>query len=344
MRAWHVVILGTILILAVCVFTAVWTNNLHYALANTEKSLQAKLAALQRNSMVPILDGIEVHAMGEHRVKAIPFEIKFSPEEDYILNTYRQARPELIHSKYELLATRKEVPFHPLEWAHNVLNAASYAEQANRLEESRPLLDRLVEQAMEHANESGTAFYLRYPFRYQLADKTLEAPWFSGIAQAYVLVAWIKLYRVTGETKFKGLAEKTYRSFQQIRSKEGQKGPWVSFVDKAGYLWFEEYPCPKDPQPRVLNGHICAIMGLYCYYRMDPNPETLALIRAGITTVCRYFNEFRRPGSIIKYYLIGEYEDYSPGRAVMQQEWLYKITGDPYLKQAWSALRTDLAY
>jgi len=340
----RILIVGMIVILGISAFTAVRIINLGSDPDRTEKSLQAKLSMIERFSVVPILDGIEMHTIGEHRVKAIPYAVKFSAEEDFLLNTYREARPGLIHAKYALIANKKEVPFHPLEWAHNVLNAASYAEQTNRAPESRPLIDALVKQALGHAKESGPALYIGYPFRYRLADKTLEDPWFSGIAQAYVLAAWIKLYRLTGETKFKDLAEKTYRSFLQIRAKEGQKEPWVSFVDKAGYLWFEEYPSPTDPQPRVLNGHICAIMSLYSHYRLEPNPETLVLIRAGITTVCRYFNEFRRPGSVINYYLLGESEDYSPGRAVAQQEWLYKITEDPYVKQTWSAIKTDVAY
>ncbi|MEW6111989.1 MAG: D-glucuronyl C5-epimerase family protein [Thermodesulfobacteriota bacterium] len=344
MTASRVLIVGMIVILGISVFSTVWTINLRNDLDRTEKSFQTKLDMIERFSVVPVLEGIEMRTIGEHRVKTIPYDVKFSPEEDYLMNTYREARPGLIHAKYEHIASKKEVPFHPLEWAHNVLNAASYAQQTNKLEESRQLIDTLVKQAMDYAKESGSAWYLGYPFQFRLADKTLENPWFSGIAQAYVMAAWIRLYRVTGETKFKDLAEKTYRSFLQIRKKEGQKAPWVSFVDKAGYLWFEEYPSPTDPQPRVLNGHICAIMGLYSYYRLEPNPETLALIRAGITTVSRYFNEFRRPGSTPNYYLIGEYADYRPARAVAQQEWLYKITGDPYLKQAWSALKTDVTY
>jgi len=344
MTVSRALIVGIIIILGISAFTTVWVINLRKDLNSTEKTLQTKLSLIERFSLVPVLEGIEMGAIGEHRVKTISYDIKFTPEEDFLLNTYRQARPGLIHAKYELVAGKKEVTFHPLEWAHNVLNAASYAEQANRLNESRPLIDTLVKQAMEHATKSGPAWYLGYPFRFRLADKTLEKPWFSGIAQAYVMAAWIKLYRVTGEKKFKDLAEETYRSFLQIRTKEGQEAPWVSFVDKAGYLWFEEYPSPTDPQPRVLNGHICAIMGLYSYYRLEPNPETLAMIRAGITTVCRYFNEFRRPGAIPNYYLIGEHADYSPGRAVVQQEWLYKITGDVYIKQTWSALKTDVSY
>lgn len=225
-----------------------------------------------------------------------------------------------------------------------MLNAASYAEQTKQLQESRPLIDALVKEAMEQTTETGPVMYFRYPFRYQMADKTLDAPWFSGIAQAHVLAAWIRLFSITGETKFKELADKTYRSFLEIRTKEGQNTPWVSFVDKAGFLWFEEYPCPTDPQPRVLNGHIYAIMGLFSHYRVDPRPDTLTLIRAGITTVCRYFNEFRRPGGIINYYMLGELEDYLPGRAVAQQEWLHKITGDPYVKETWTALKTDMTY
>jgi len=342
----RLLIVGMTLILGISVFNAVFTVDLRNQLHRTEKSLRAKITTMQSPLVVPVLEGIEMHAVGKHWVKAIPYDIKFSREGDCIQNEYRdrEACPGRICPKYEIPSLKREVPFHPLMWAYNALNASSYAQQTNRLQETTPLIDALVKEAMENAIESGPALYFGYPFRYRLADKSLEPPWFSGIAQAHVLAAWINLYRVTGEMKFRDLAEKTYRSFLQIRTKEDLKAPWVTFVDNAGYLWFEEYPCPTDPQPRVLNGHICAIMCLYSWYRLEPSPETLTLIRAGITTVSRYFNEFRRPGSVINYHLLGEHEDYDPRRAVRQQEWLYRITEDPYVKKTKSALKTDVRF
>ena len=84
-------------------------------------------------------------------------------------------------------------------------------------------------------------------------------------------------------------------------------------------------------------------MGLYTYYRMVPDEDALTLIRAGITTVQRYFNEFRRPGQINNYCLLENSKpDYKPSRSIIQMQWLADITNDPLIQAQADAFKTDM--
>lgn len=70
----------------------------------------------------------------------------------------------------------------------------------------------------------------------------------------------------------------------------------------------------------------------------------MQLMRAGITTVRRYFDAFRQPGGVNRYSLLpGSADDYLPARSVMQQAWLARVTGDETLVEQWRAFERDMA-
>ncbi|MFX0201771.1 MAG: D-glucuronyl C5-epimerase family protein [Candidatus Hodarchaeota archaeon] len=291
---------------------------------------------------IPVLKNIEIQEIRGHRVKLIPFHIIVSKDLDYIHNRHKKSSPGLLIKQY--LVNGKTISFHPKQWSHNLLNLCSHAEQRNG-ERDQPLLDYLLKQFESHIAEIDSAIFVGYPFRYEIFNRILEPNWYSCIAQGHVLAALVKLYETTNNSKYLGMAKKTQKSFLQVRNEVGQKKPWISFVDDAQYLWFEEYPSTHDLQPRVLNGHIYALMGLYSYYRLNRNDETLTLLQAGMTTVQRYFNEYRRPGRINNYCLLpNSPPDYKPSRSIKQQEWLFHVTNAPVFKEQLSAFQTDMPF
>ena len=295
--------------------------------------------------MTYVKKDIAIQTINGHGVKINPYDIIVSEDLDYIYNLYKDAEPGLLVESYFSRPDKKPVSFHPWQCSHNLLNLCSHAEQNNSLEEDLPLLNSLVRQLESHMIEVDSAIYFGYPYRLELYGRTLEPPWFSSIAQGYLLAAWTKFYKITNDSKYLDMARKTYHSFFQIRNEVGQKKSWMSFVDDECYLWFEEYPTNHDPQVRALNGHIFGIMGLYSFYCLDPQAETLKLMQGGMTTIQRYFSEYRRPGQVNHYCLIsGSEPDYMPERSVTQQKWLFDITKDQVFKQQFLAFQADMLY
>jgi len=323
------------------------------ALAETMQREQAQQhARLEGNSKrlsafasTPVIADLEIEKLGEVRLKALKYSLITSPELD-TLGKYRC--PREITLPYPQYKDRlRTVQFHPWQWFLNVSQLCACAD-AKGLPRVKQFLDQRLAEINHFTVSLGPALFFTYPFDYPTrvaGGRVFKRGWVSGLAQGAVLKAWVQLYRLTNDPKHLDLAEKTFNSFLLIRKEMGQKEPWVSFVDENQYLWFEEFPTDEDPQFRVLNGHIYALKGLYSYYLLAPNEECLKLIRAGITTVKRYFNDFRSPGRPNRYCLLGDYvADYSPARSVADQQWLYNITGDPFFLEAAAAFKTDMKF
>jgi hypothetical protein len=169
--------------------------------------------------------------------------------------------------------------------------------------------------------------YLPYPFDFAMfnndADR-IHAPWFSALAQGEALAFFARLYEMTGLARYRDIAASLFATFLRppLRNE-----PWIVFVNRMGYLWFEEYA--KHPATCVLNGHITALFGLYNYYLITRSGDALKLIKGGLATVLHYFPIFRVPGEISYYSLRVPYQSahYHP-HVVAQMRMLAAITQD----------------
>jgi hypothetical protein len=156
--------------------------------------------------------------------------------------------------------------------------------------------DRLLANAVT----SGGALYFPYPFDFPLHGNTsdlMRAPWYSGMAQGLALSAFSRLYLETKDARHLRIADQIFASFRP-RRREGV--PWVSTVDDAGYLWFEEYP-RRVRSDRAFNGHIFAVNGLYDYHRATGRSAAMHLWQAGVTAAAGHLPEIRNPGWISRY-------------------------------------------
>jgi hypothetical protein len=123
----------------------------------------------------------------------------------------------------------------------------------------------------------------------------------------------------------------------------GNEEYWVTFVDDDGYLWLEEMPLPVDPQPRILNGHIRGITGIYTYWLINGGGDAKWLLSSALQTVKDHIHLYRRPGKANAYDLLQKTKiDYGPRRTVKQQKELFWITGDPIFKEMSEKFAADM--
>jgi hypothetical protein len=294
-----------------------------------------------RRTAAPALSERTVDHDGQ-RVRSASYRIVVDESLDWLHNLQRSARPGRLRKQYELGPDRP-VSFHPKQCAHEIINVCTWAEKTDDRRLYAPLLDEVLGELMAHRIEQADRTFFVYPFPYEALGKRLAPPWVSALAQAFAAGALVRAYRLTRDAGILELARRTVRAMSRLRGRVGQPELWVTFVDENGYLWFEEYPSDRDPQTRVLNGQIYAIMGLYSYHRLEPTRETMRLMQAGIATVRRYFDGFRQPGGVNRYSLLpGSPADYLPARSVMQQAWLARVTGDATLVDQWRAFERDM--
>jgi len=149
------------------------------------------------------------------------------------------------------------------------------------------------------------AWYFPYDFDFAVhgdTTETLRAPWYSGMAEGYALTAFVRLFEITGDAKWKLAADGTFAALER-GTVPGD--PFVSWVDSETNLWIEEYPRPGvTNSEKVLNGHIFGIYGLYDYWQLTKSQEALAMLKGAITTVEKMVpTKFRRVNAASVYSL-----------------------------------------
>ncbi|MGO1385577.1 MAG: D-glucuronyl C5-epimerase family protein [Arachnia sp.] len=217
---------------------------------------------------------------------------------------------------------------HPVSQAQAALSLlSSYRHNQDDLylKRARANADRLIETAVVRDG----ALFFPYPFDFALhgGRDLLKAPWYSGMAQGQALSAFVRLYNVTGDARYRMAADETFRSFQLPRE---DSSPWVQNIDHRGFAWFEEYADEYHPD-FTFNGHGFAVYGLYEYYFMSQSIEVLEYFQMGVATMRRYIEDIRNPGWISRYCLT--HETLSVGYHNVHTEMMFKIysmTGDSY--------------
>lgn len=149
------------------------------------------------------------------------------------------------------------------------------------------------------------AWYFPYDFDFAVhgdTTETLKAPWYSGMAEGYALTAFVRLFEITGDAKWKEAADGT---FAALARGTVPGDPFVSWVDSETNLWIEEYPRPGvTDSEKVLNGHIFGIYGLYDYWQLTKSQDALAMLKGAITTVEKMVpTQFRRVNAASVYSL-----------------------------------------
>jgi hypothetical protein len=153
-------------------------------------------------------------------------------------------------------------------------------------------LDRAIAQATRLVDTkivSRDAWYFPYPFDFALhgrSTETLQAPWYSAMAQGMGVSLFVGLFQRTNEDKWSTAAAGAVASF---RNPPEDGLPWVMHVDGDGYLWLEEYPVePHWRSDFTFNGHGFATFGLYDYATLTGDPLTILLFDGAATTTRRY--------------------------------------------------------
>lgn len=196
--------------------------------------------------------------------------------------------------------------------------------------------ERNANAVLGQAVRSRGALFFAYPFDFPLTNgPVMRAPWFSAMAQGQALSLFVRLYRETSERHWLRAADETFASFL-VRPVRGR--PWVSFVDRSGYLWLEEYP--GDDPGRVFNGHIFASWGLADYYLLSRDPRAKRLLEGALATVKHYFGEWRNRGGETSLYGLGlRNEDLSYHVLHARQlDYLAHLTGDIWFRRAAEAM------
>lgn len=190
---------------------------------------------------------------------------------------------------------------HPVAQAqYGLANLSTFRAHGDRffLGRARVQADRLIRTRVV----SRGAWWLPYPFDFRASAShhlRLRAPWYSGMAQGLALGLFAQLARTPAlspaeRAGYRAAADATFRSHLLGPS---AKAPWVMLVDRAGYLWIQEYPQdPPQLSDYTLNGHGFGSWGLWEYHSLTGDPLAKRLFEETAATYLHYAAVVRRRG------------------------------------------------
>ena len=233
---------------------------------------------------------------------------------------------------------------HPVVYAQYGLSAL--------LEYDRTGEEAWLASAIRHAEalvdmrvERDGAWWYPYLFKWTYYQRTLDAPWWSLMAQGEALSLYSRLATATDEPRWREAADRTWESFPQ---EYASPGPWGSLVIDD-HLFLEAFASTNQPPLLVANTHVFAMFGLYDYWRLTGNTEAARYFDGGATTVLeRIMPLVRVEGEVMHYCVQAEYcqsplwqnQHYHP-IFVWQLSTLADITGDTRFAEWSNLLNTD---
>lgn len=186
-----------------------------------------------------------------------------------------------------------------------------------------------------------TPWWYQYDWDWTYLDRTLTAPWWSGMAQGEALTVFSRLAQIQPDHEiWRVAADRTFDSFLQRGS--GNTQPWSTVIDN-GYLWFEEY-AGNQPPLLVMNGHVFAIFGLFEYWLLTSDARAATYIDRGATAILSAMPVIRAEGAVSLYCSQRDYcrsaewqnATYHPIH-IQQLNALGRITGAPEFGE-WAAI------
>lgn len=245
-----------------------------------------------------------------------------------------------------------EQPFAPSVFAQNATALSRHLSTRPEDESAASRLAKeLHQRLLEHTVSEDDGLLVVYGFPTGYRGIQVEPGWVSAYGNAAAILGSVKLWECFRDEDYLSTAYELFRPLAtpRVLREDGPAAPpgkvdadrWISFVDDAGFLWFEEMPLSGHPPPMVLNGHITAVISLYYLYdRGGRDDVVLRLLDAGLASVHRYGPSYRRPGDANRYDLLDPVlPDYSPARSVRQHDALHQMTG----AQAFARLRHEFA-
>lgn len=102
----------------------------------------------------------------------------------------------------------------------------------------------------------------------------LKSPWPSAIAQGQAISALVRGFRITGDMELLEICRGAAKAFRRSIAEGGIR----TFADS--HVFHAEYPA--HPVPRILDGFLSGLLGLYDLHKETNDPEVLESLTEGI--------------------------------------------------------------
>jgi len=131
---------------------------------------------------------------------------------------------------------------------------------------------------------------LRLPYLFDYPFYALSSPWYSGMAQGHAMIVLLHAYKISSENRYLSYAEKLFNVLKIPIADGG-----VLVKNKRNNIIFEEYADSSQDMsnsPKVLNGNIYAIDGLFWFWYMTGSEDAKQLLINSIVSMNEMLPEY----------------------------------------------------
>lgn len=198
-------------------------------------------------------------------------------------------------------------------------------------------MDWLVNNSVNIGNYS----FFEYTFPFPYSDTyQLKAPWYSGMAQGEVVPRLIKAYQITENKTYLDTARNALNVLFIDINNPCNCG--VTIKSSNDGWWYEEYANGTENGPRVLNGMMFTLLGIYDYYNLTKDPQSYYLFEQGMLSLTKNLHIYEK-NSTHSFYDNQGFE--SPSYHIIHVDLLgklYEVTKNEILKQYYDKWKLGL--
>ncbi|MCX7922463.1 MAG: D-glucuronyl C5-epimerase family protein [Clostridia bacterium] len=233
--------------------------------------------------------------------------------------------------------------YNPTAIAQYGLGALQLYMQTNNIKYKNILInqaDWLIENFKIRNSDAGVWEYDYASETYNLDSKL----WVSAIAQGLGISLLVRVYVLTGDSKYLDGASKAFKAFRYHVNEGG-----VINYDASGNLFLEEVPTKKVSG--ILDGFLFAIFGVYDYYVITGDADAHELFESSVNTLSNRLHDYdmrfwsRADLYIDKPKMIAS--TFYHKLHVSQLKALYEITGKEFIKsysEKWDKCYNNIFY
>jgi len=238
------------------------------------------------------------------------------------------------------------VYYHPTLLSRRVQNIIS-TYRRNGDEKYLERAEKLAARVLSMCFPDGDAVFAGFPFRFAVHGDSallLSPPWVSGMTQGELLMAVVRLFKITGRQEYMDAAHLLFNSFLHLRRNHDV---WVARIDGDRYYWIEEYPHDRSPG-MTLNGFMSGVFGIYDYYWLTGDNRAKTILDMCLATIKHYLPQYRQEDEP-SFYCLGHRhvaEESGHFLHVRRLRDIYRMTGDDFFDIWADSLESDgnLAY
>lgn len=191
------------------------------------------------------------------------------------------------------------------------------------IESAAAVMLRCADWLLAHSSPRKDFLVWEYP--YPMSYET-PAGWCSAHTQAPGIQLLIRATEYSGKPRYLDQVDGFLRAFTVSVNDGG-----VAEELDDGAVWFEKFAHPANQRPKVLNGHLFAVLGLFDIAQRLGRPDIQSLAERGLAAALVLMPRFDR-GDGSAYNILGARASLHYHEIVIEQlSRLYQLTGDTRL-------------